>query len=699
MSGLLLKQLIADFEINLINLKNGEEIRERLVRLEKEYTHQSRNDINKRDADEIDKSPLWLELVQISVRQSRLDLALILIGRLKITPLARVMQLILVTQASELNSQLAIHYISNYFGLASDESETIAKLSRKADDKSIHDLEPIFQFWLDAGKWDQIYDFIDDLTNKSLAKNCLKLMFYEQAMTHEWEENFNDSLKCHDRADSLKTNTLRLALKRFPENSDANQIEMDSQGEAWVDYATIFTDSDKIRAQLDKCDNEDMLEVVPLFRLYLQLDFESANQLALELMPEVIQNYVRGSMDNSKMQNEEQSQQILRDNCSLLTVRQKFQLAEVANHAIERDDFDRAGTILVCLKQDKLHLSLIDDDKLLTEASIGSLIRMHEPTNDTSIDLIGLFERQRRIAKSRGKKRFQDKKNLEESSPVLAKLCLTMGLLDECLRILISSIRLNKDTSRSSLLEACDSLANEIKDMENSSSSKFGNKQLRQYQSRLSTSIRHETIQLATELLANGEQTDRESISAVITFVVLVLILAIQRKPANNDKKPQTPTEELPEINFWLSRIESLATHLSALLDQFNASTAQLSSSDQLVRACSWLLKSAKANFEQISASEIARDCLRQLVQSVAGRCLMEGRYKQAASLHNQIEDYVNAVKALMRLGDLNVVIEYAMLVHDVTVHRISLNFLKHMRAPPELIEDFENRIRDQQQQ
>lgn len=751
-------ELISKFSEEILSSTDGELTREKLTLLENEFIAKQddagQKNLNKQQY----LSKLWIGLIEISVIHKKLDLTLLLVGRLKIAPLSRVMQSILAgKQPAEFSSRLALIYIANYFNITSSDytnkwTVDMVLQKSKANEKftrPLFEIEPVLQSWLDADEWTLVFDFISELPDKQQAQSISRMMFYERANQFEYEENFTDSLRSHERAGTGLSHAIRLALKRVPDSSSRDEFEKNCQA-APLDFTTIFALQNRdrlfesLKLKVDLVDNhkhEDETTLKSYFDLMLRLDFETARKIAFRELPENLVKFLL-NFELSSMKEQHQNPQLsakIRDLNQLMTNRQRSQLAQLAIHELELNPSEctlarailfylnqHSGLFDLLLVESRTNHGTVDDDKPkfthLCDLLIQSEQKDTPSSYDTSLHIIELIDnnnsstrKNRRNRSIRAKKANNYNLNIDDKTK-LARLLLNQGLLDECLRV--SLWTLNGQTSGAHgesmdpfsaklwLSEACEYLLDIQIDSESSKNvqGKFFGDKLRH----INVAIKLDTIELARRQLAT-QSIDKESVAALLSYVILALILSMQKRNCWQNMKSNSTKDNLVESNpmeiRWLEEFEIMAKNLAILLSLFTDGSSkdhsklviQFAASDLLIKSSSLLLKTAKLNFDQIQSSDIARDCLRDLVQLVADQCMMDGRYKQAAALHNQIEDHRSALKALMRVGDVDVVIEYAYLIQDVTIHRITLNYLRHIRAPPELIEDFESRIREQQ--
>lgn len=170
--------------------------------------------------------------------------------------------------------------------------------------------------------------------------------------------------------------------------------------------------------------------------------------------------------------------------------------------------------------------------------------------------------------------------------------------------------------------------------------------------------------------------------TAVITSIVLIITLSIRKL-----------TEVVDAISDSSSHIKSLElsfSYLATYLREFNYNTHE-----SLLRAIVLLTDAVKSKLEVLADNELIKDNFNFVAQSTASRFMVQGQYRNAAKLYTLIEDNLNAAKALMRVGDINVVISFALMIRDMAVNRLTLNYLKHLQVSQDVIQDFVNKTSD----
>lgn len=83
------------------------------------------------------------------------------------------------------------------------------------------------------------------------------------------------------------------------------------------------------------------------------------------------------------------------------------------------------------------------------------------------------------------------------------------------------------------------------------------------------------------------------------------------------------------------------------------------------------------ALIERVEALTTSRGSSDTLTQLLADLSLKQGRYLIAAKMFNSIGDRINSVKALIRSGDTEKVIKYAMIARNKSVYKITANYLQ----------------------
>ena len=193
---------------------------------------------------------------------------------------------------------------------------------------------------------------------------------------------------------------------------------------------------------------------------------------------------------------------------------------------------------------------------------------------------------------------------------------------------------------------------------------------------RIDPELQVSTIRYIRKCAINDSGKDLTS--HLVTFVILSLTVYVWKLVASDN-----------QLDNSIRTLETMFEEFSTFSNELN-----FNSSDVLVQATSGLVVAVKSKLDLFADSEIIRDGFKQLIETIANRCMIESRYKNAAMLYSQIEDNINAARSLMRTGEIDTVINYAILVRDITVNRITINYLKHLGVESKIVDDFIDRSR-----
>lgn len=653
--------LTSAFLSEISRVRNSELVREKLLQLEQTLINHLKEQERQEDPENPENAraaqgnerDLWIKLLPRSLLLNHLELSLLLVSRLKLNPLATLLRQLISRDPN--SNEIALVYISQYL-----ECQRTQLLSPTLSHFGNHfrRLLTSLDSFLDGSEWSQCEQLADLWPHRAQAQLARQLIAYERAMQLELEEEFANAIECHHQAGTIHLNVIRLALKRQAAESLTLEhlFERDSQA-APLDHHAIFG--------LPASSESDRSLIYCTHELELERDFQRTLGRTMDQLPPGSRKLLQLEAETLRDQNRLKYPQVS-DWAKLLTNEQKAQLIELTN----RPEMPLVSSriILIALDQYSPLLFKWNSDQI----DCKSIEFLRDP--NSLLDL-GLDERK--------SPPLATKDDASSMSNQLAHRLLKWGLLEESLRLFIASQFKDRNESTSAMDSALDWL-NESLERSNMNTETTGNDLIGEKNigwqvdelDWLDPEIGEQTIGDLCLLVQNSsELISRSFHSQSLAFVILCLQISLQRVQQGAE--------------YRLAQLERLADHLCRLV---NLDQLQIDCSERLLRATASLLQAAKLNFEHIRSSERVRDSLRLLVDSIAGKCLMESRYKQAASLYGQIEDHVSALKALMRTGELELVLQFALLVKDVAVHRLALNYLRHLKAPPETIELFERR-------
>lgn len=244
---------------------------------------------------------------------------------------------------------------------------------------------------------------------------------------------------------------------------------------------------------------------------------------------------------------------------------------------------------------------------------------------------------------------------------ILLTRFLKLGLLDELLQLLAQ-------TSQSGDQDFARSLEHIEKLIENRYFNTLD---------AVNPTLRKTTLEFVLDMLK--DEDDKHLTTSVITIVIFTTTIFLIKLDVSD---AATVNESMPDLEV---AFDFLAKYLKQLT---------FAASDTLMRATNVLVVAIKSKLDTLADNELIRESFKTLIETVAGKCLIESRYKSAAMLYSQIEDNVSAIKALMRAGEVETVINFALLVRDINVNRIAINYLRHLRVDVKILDNFIARMK-----
>lgn len=239
-------------------------------------------------------------------------------------------------------------------------------------------------------------------------------------------------------------------------------------------------------------------------------------------------------------------------------------------------------------------------------------------------------------------------------------LYLKLGMIDEVLQSICS-------------LESGDSLAYSLHVIDNLKLL-VRKRDLESYNN-LDINLNKSTLRKVSIILADEKTLNTNVITIFILCTSILLI------------KIDLMVRDILDVD--LSMLETIFEYLSKLSKElkFNAT-------EWLTSAANSLIGLVKEKLELINESITIRESFKALIDAICDECMVESQYKSAAMLYTSIEDNIKAVKALMRTGQVEVVINFSLLVKDIAVNRITINYLRHCRVDQSVIDEFTARSR-----
>lgn len=620
-----------------LSVRNTQTLRSNLQKLEEkclaELECQEPRDLMKK---------LFFNLLRLSVELENVELSLILIEKLKLSGLITSLQS--VTQArDDTYDFLVISYIADYFHLDYEAKKRPAIYH--GANPSIFDHDQHVDLLIDSGNWDKAYELIDlrfqDSRQNELNKQLISFRF---ALQSEIDENYDDALSYYEKSVSSFLHSVRVIIKQC---SNVAYDEVKKYCLADVSLRTFWSDYSFICGNVEDAIRSCNYSVASLIRVsLLSSRLDDSIEKALRSVPGVMQEFLADSKQE-KWLNKRKLEEMISVGSSL-SAESKAGLAELASHFHHANDIYRASSIYLCLNQ--LDLANYLATRFLDKINIIKFSSHFKSTED--LLAMNLFEYLNRSTQ-KDEDIVQSKR---KDSDALFIAYIRLGLIDEALQTL-SMTDLKDEISISQALMY---FKNIVQDRKTNN----------QYLDNIDPELSDATLITVQRSLTNNQLLSTHVITIVI-FSIAIFLLKLDSTDCDN-------------LGCLIPKLETMFYHLSNYIDNLNFHT-----SDSLLASTAAVVVAVKEKLDAVSDSDIIREGFRSLVETIAGRCLMESRYKSAASLYSQIEDNVNAIKALMRTGDMDLVVNYSLSVRDITVNRITINYLKHLNADSAIIEDF----------
>lgn len=572
----------------------------------------------------------YLQLARESVQLNNIKLAFIAIEKLDVKQMLTIVEKTI--DGSSHDRYLAMRFLESQMGFVPDKMEVTSWLPSEADiADSLNVSHNLCRRLLNHHQ--------QDLDNKSLPNDHLRSILYNgMASCLELDENFNSSLTYYEKSGTYLENLPRVTIKHLTSSSHralqqycATSKELQ---QFWLKYLIASnnqTESYKFISMIDLSGKSNTLS-----------NFSMSTQHLHSKVPETIQSFVCDPSDAKW--HDRKYFGFASDSIASASVETRRAMVEILYRGIMNEDYQVIKIWSTCLgfaKKIASH-SLVRDRRL---ASGLDIVINRGADHDSLYDMIDFIVLSQCLTPAK-----------IDEHPRVSQLCLRLGLIDHALHI--SSLNITQlEGSAVSMVEHLHKL----------------------YINLFQMSLKNINPLLYTDSLSSMEKllfklADEGIAMNVITIVIYSTTLFLLKLDIH-DKNAIAP--ELPKLEtifkFLKSYLENCTFHLS----------------DKLVSATNNLTTAIKNNLDALSDSLIMREAFRKLIETVAGRCMIEGRYKSAAMLYSHIEDNVNAIKSLMRTGEADIVINYAFLVRDFTVNRITINYLKHLKVDTKIIDDF----------
>lgn len=591
------------------------------------------------DQEELNRK-LWMHLVGLSIYLRNVELSIIAISKLKLTQLLSFVRSILIqkTLNKENNDVLALFYVSSYFNI-----DTPSEFSQRlaVDDVTWSPVEHnrFLTILINSGKWSDAIDYINSLPIKQQQGDLRKSIIYHKLALHaELEENYLESNVNFKRSEVEERNYIRLLFKEhtnlaFTEVRNYCRLAGSSSESFWYNFLIktgLYFEKENEKHQLHN------------HQTFLISGFKRFEKNILVELPEKISLFIKDN-SSSKWLNKRQVDYTFSFGASL-NPSTRGMLAELALRYRETNMTLKACNIYLCLDQPIALIGSLPD--LLDRASSLNLVCQHGKPNQLADSLVNYARNTRNHSEGRGAR-----KSKEDS--ILFISYLKMGLIDEAVNVIATG----SSEDESTLSEGIAHLENAV-------------------EKRFTASLSDIDPEITRTTLNNVLKMKKlqVSLTPVITIVILAIIIFLNKLQDG----------ATVEVERYMLKLEIMFELVSGCLVSSN-----FTASDTIVRSVNILVEAVKDKLDLLSDCDSIRESFRRIVEATADRCMIEGRYKNAALLYNHIEDHKSAVKSLMRMGDLEVVINYSLLVRDIAVNRITINYLKHLNVDLAVIKDF----------
>lgn len=668
-----LETLVNTFKSQIGSKGKGELVREKLNDLEQVWTGKLNDERNQEKV----LINLWNRLIKVSLELENIDLALLVIARLKLTRIARVIQSILMVRANEVAVSVGLAYVAREFGLEYQPKNQFD------EPKSIFSIDILLELLINQGKWSEAKSLVDGSYKGTKASLMKRRLSFRHAQHLESDESYCDALAKYEEAKVEANHAFRILSKLhlgrvIRELKDYWMTEERKLTILPVHYFETFNWQEDVRNNLEEFCLSGELGPINTVRLISTLSRSDSKRFDM-IEDKIIESQANDEVHLaiSPLQLRDQNHIDRKSFLKLINAKiessLQIQLAQIACLNLKRNmNSQRVSCYLLGLNQFESYIRLNETDRL---AKMELLAR-------ESVDPYTFVSNLPDVLRTR-----QNAKRVPNSN--LSLLLLKLGLVDEALEYVQ-----NSNEIRQNLLSECVGWFGQIVDTKVGQDWSWMDPEICETTLLKFSKASNDNLVFDQEL--QEEQTQATNVIKYVIFALIVFIDKLKKDEDNVQKMENDPESEFilqekeqQTSNEWLRKLEIMFYYLAKFLKDFTFSVCNEESGQQLVKATSLLMKLSRSKMDSIKDSEIIRDSFRQLVDCIASRCLMEAQYKQAASLFSQMGNHMEACKCLMREGDIGVVIDFALITNDIAVNRITLNYLRHLNAKPEVIRDF----------
>lgn len=540
---------------------------------------------------------------------------------------------------------VALTIVANYFQLI-EQSAKFHRLIAQLESRSCSlsgDLQTdyrrqVVDLYISCNEWNQALRVANENGDQELSR----IILFKLAQQNELESDFPAAIINFEKSGTLEHNIARVLIKRHL-NFAYSELQTYCSGQKtlrkfFIEYSI---ECDKL-SDLHLNENETQIydPVTQMRVIFEKFSAEEAENIIIKPLSSGIKEFIF-DLSGDKWLNKRKLDSMMSMGMGFSSTR--LQLSLLAHYYQRSGCAKKASSVFLLLNQEEAALNLLPKN-LDSNTSLRTIFNL-STKSQLSLKAIDYFLYTDKKAKS---------KNKSHDTKALFDSCLKLGLINEAL--LAFAADSYKDQKM--LFTAISSLENALEDKYNS-----GIYDINPFISNL-------TLRLLKDFL----QGDQIIATHVITIIVLCLTAILHKINLSS----------LESADLFIGKSELMFINLSEYLKCSN-----FDASSELVRATNKLITMVKGKLEALSGSDVVRKVFKQLVECTADRCMIEGQHKSAAMLYSQLEDNVSAVKALMRLGDADLVMNFSVLVRDITVNRITINYLKHLKVDPSVLEDF----------
>lgn len=647
-------------------------LRENLLEIEEKYRQVYAD--NFYDSDSNNFKQLWLRLLRMSVNKRNVHLCLIIIAKMKLVQLALLIKSTInsTKEDEEISSFMAFSYIIDYFKF-SDVNLTLAR-PKIAKDPTMHLIRKLIRFYTNRCDWSTAFDTIERIYQgqSRLKTSNNTLVYFELGKFHEIDENFEEALICYEKLETYESHLIRVMLKK---HLHSFKIEMDkfckSRGRSlellWARFALSMSSFDDANDIFSRHDD---------FRSFVTYNFARDPNLVekriYELLPEKMRNFLNSDTTlNQNCWRIKRNVDYISSVASSLDPKTRAGFSELAVQYCFAKHNLKTSTSLLCLNQYEAFIGLTS--KYISNPLVKLQIACQYGTPGELMPILFDFlnhpgEDTSRRLESSDILLQNDNNGAEEQ---LFEALLTFGLFKEALQVFSINSMPSGERIMAKMVEHLNKL---IIDKHR------GSQQLLDVDPMVDGStleILCKSIKDTSQILAT------HVISSVILLITIYLLKFNAKGCEENDLMGSQRTDDEESS---LGNLEVMFENLSGLyFEQLN-----FSATDTLINSLKSLITAVKDKLDSIICeSDTIRRSFKHAVETTATRCMIESQYKSAAMLYSHIEDNESAIKCLMRMGEVDVVINYSLLVKNITVNRLTINYLKHLNVDSVIIEDF----------